>query len=74
MRLRWYVCGLLFFATTINYIDRQVLGLLKPVLERDLHWKEAEYGWVVFSFQLAYAAVMPRRAERSTGSAPGWAI
>ena len=58
-RRRWYVCGLLFFATTINYIDRQVLGLLKPVLEGDLHWKEAEYGWVVFSFQLAYAAVMP---------------
>ena len=33
--LRWYICGLLFFATTVNYIDRQVLGLLKPVLEKE---------------------------------------
>jgi ACS family hexuronate transporter-like MFS transporter len=57
--LRWYICGLLFFATTINYIDRQVLGLLKPVLERELGWREAEYGWIVFSFQAAYAMMMP---------------
>ncbi|MEJ7605055.1 MAG: MFS transporter [Bryobacteraceae bacterium] len=57
--LRWYVCGLLFFATTINYIDRQVLGLLKPLLEKKLGWREAEYGWIVFSFQLAYALMMP---------------
>lgn len=57
--LRWYVCGLLFFATTINYIDRQVLGLLKPVLETELGWREAEYGWIVFAFQAAYAFAMP---------------
>jgi ACS family hexuronate transporter-like MFS transporter len=57
--LRWYICGLLFFATTINYIDRQVLGILKPVLEKELGWREAEYGWIVFSFQLAYAIMMP---------------
>jgi len=57
--LRWYICGLLFFATTINYIDRQVLGLLKPVLEKDLAWSEASYGWIVFAFQLAYALMMP---------------
>ena len=38
--LRWSVCGLLFFATTVNYVDRQVLGILKPVLEHDLHWNE----------------------------------
>src|SRR5258708_34817374 len=56
---RWYICGLLFFATTINYIDRQVLGLLKPVLEKELGWRETEYGWIVFSFQLAYAIMMP---------------
>lgn len=59
MRLRWYVCGLLFFATTINYVDRQVLGLLKPVLEKELGWHEAQYGWIVFAFQLAYALTMP---------------
>ena len=57
--LRWYICGLLFFATTINYIDRQVLGLLKPVLEKDLGWREADYGWIVFAFQFAYALMMP---------------
>ncbi len=57
--LRWYICGLLFFATTINYVDRQVLSLLKPVLEKDLNWSEATYGWIVFAFQLAYAMMMP---------------
>src|SRR5438270_6176391 len=57
--LRWYICGLLFFATTVNYIDRQVLGMLKPVLERELNWKESEYGWIVFAFQCAYAVMMP---------------
>jgi ACS family hexuronate transporter-like MFS transporter len=57
--LRWYICGLLFFATTINYIDRQVLGILKPVLDRELHLDQADYGWVIFGFQLAYAVVMP---------------
>jgi len=58
-RLRWYICGLLFFATTINYVDRQVLGLLKPSLANELHWREADYGWIVFAFQLAYALMMP---------------
>jgi ACS family hexuronate transporter-like MFS transporter len=53
------ICGLLFFATTINYIDRQVLSLLKPVLEKQLGWNESEYGWIVFGFQLAYGLMMP---------------
>jgi MFS transporter, ACS family, hexuronate transporter len=53
------ICGLLFFATTINYVDRQVLSLLKPVLEKELGWNEAQYGWIVFGFQLAYALMMP---------------
>lgn len=57
--LRWYVCGLLFFATTVNYIDRQVLGILKPVLQSELGWNEAAFGWVVFAFQCAYACIMP---------------
>jgi ACS family hexuronate transporter-like MFS transporter len=52
---RWRICGLLFFATTINYIDRQIIGLLKPILAEDFHWSEIEYGHIVFSFQLAYA-------------------
>jgi ACS family hexuronate transporter-like MFS transporter len=56
---RWYICGLLFFATTVNYMDRLVLGILKPVISQDLHWDEKQYGWVVFSFQLGYAVMMP---------------
>lgn len=57
--LRWYICGLLFYATTVNYLDRQVIGLLKPVLSREMGWREADYGWVVFAFQSAYALTMP---------------
>jgi ACS family hexuronate transporter-like MFS transporter len=49
------VCALLFFATTINYIDRQVLGLLAPTLEREIGWTEIEYGYIVVAFQAAYA-------------------
>ncbi len=54
-KIRWIIVSLLFFATTINYIDRQVLGLLKPYIEKDLHWDEADYGYVVTAFQIAYA-------------------
>ncbi len=58
-QLRWFICGLLFFATTVNYVDRQVLGILKPTMERELGWNEADYGWLVFAFQCAYALVLP---------------
>ena len=54
-RYRWWVCALLFGASTINYIDRQVLGILKPSLQRELGWSEIDYGSIVFAFQLAYA-------------------
>jgi ACS family hexuronate transporter-like MFS transporter len=53
--VRWIVCGLLFFAATINYIDRQVIGLLKPTLQQQFGWTELDYGDIVFAFQLAYA-------------------
>ncbi len=52
---RWVICGLLFFATTINYMDRQVLGVLKPVLSKDLNWSQEDFATVVFWFQAAYA-------------------
>jgi ACS family hexuronate transporter-like MFS transporter len=52
---RWVICALLFFATTINYIDRQVLGILAPVLQSEIKWSESEYGWIVTAFQAAYA-------------------
>jgi ACS family hexuronate transporter-like MFS transporter len=54
-RVRWTVCGLLFAASTINYIDRQVLGILAPDLQRLFGWNEAQYGYIVTAFQAAYA-------------------
>lgn len=54
-RYRWIVCGLLFFATTINYVDRQILALIKPVLDRQLGWSETQYGWMLSAFQGSYA-------------------
>jgi len=53
-RRRWVICGLLFFATTVNYMDRQVIGLLKPTLQGPLGWTEIGYSNIVLAFQLAY--------------------
>lgn len=53
--VRWVICALLFFATTINYIDRQIIGILKPTLQGELGWSESDYGDIVFWFQAAYA-------------------
>src|SRR5207249_7089251 len=52
---RWTIVALLFVATTINYVDRQVLGILAPTLSRELHWSKTAYGDVVSWFSLAYA-------------------
>jgi MFS transporter, ACS family, hexuronate transporter len=52
---RWMVCALLFFAATINYVDRQVIAVLKPTLQTQYGWSEISYSWIVFSFQTAYA-------------------
>jgi len=52
---RWTIVALLFVATTINYIDRQVLGILAPTLQRDLGWSETDYGDIVSWFSFAYA-------------------
>lgn len=54
-RCRWVICALLFFAATVNYVDRNVIGLLKPTLQAQLGWNEIDYGNIVFAFQLAYA-------------------
>lgn len=56
--VRWTVVALIFFATTINYIDRQVIGLLKPYIQEDLGWTEADYGYIVTAFQIAYGIGM----------------
>src|SRR5678815_1469443 len=52
---RWVICALLFFAATINYLDRQVIATLKGDLQRAGVWDEIGYSWVVFTFQAAYA-------------------
>src|SRR6202011_4905350 len=52
---RWVICALLLFGTTKNYMDRQVLGVLKTTLQHDLGWNEIDYSNLVFAFQAAYA-------------------
>lgn len=53
---RWVICALLFFAATINYIDRQIIGILKPTLVKEFGWSDERiYAAIVFSFQTAYA-------------------
>jgi MFS transporter, ACS family, hexuronate transporter len=55
LRFRWVICALLFFATLINYTDRQILSQLKGVLDSELHWTELQYGLVNSGFQASYA-------------------
>ena len=52
---RWTICALIFFATTINYLDRSVISLLKPFLEKQFSWTEQDYAHIVIAFQVAYA-------------------
>ena len=52
---RWVICALLFFATTINYMDRAVLGILAPTLQKTIGWNEVQYGYIVMAFMAAYA-------------------
>ena len=54
-RYRWVICSLLFFATTINYIDRQVVSLLGPTLSAEFGWSDLDYSHIIFNFTLAYA-------------------
>src|SRR5437762_10303316 len=54
-RVRWLVCALLFFATTVNYVDRQILSLCKPILDVELGWTNEQFGRVNAAFQAAYA-------------------
>jgi len=57
-KYRWTICTLVFFATTVNYLDRQVIGILAPILKEDLGIGEAAYGNIVSAFQFAYAIGM----------------
>src|SRR5689334_3458621 len=75
-RYRWLICGLLFLGVTKNYMDRQVLGVLKGLLQHQFGWNEVDYGNLVFVFQAAYAAgmiAMGRIIDR-LGSRVGYAF
>ncbi len=66
-RYRWVICALLFGATTVNYMDRTVLGILAPTLSDELHWSEVDYANIVSWFSFAYASgflVMGRVMDR----------
>jgi ACS family hexuronate transporter-like MFS transporter len=73
---RWAICGLLFLAATINYIDRQVIGILKPTLQQQYGWSEIDYADIVFAFQLAYAIgfVLAGRLMDRLGTKKGFAL
>jgi ACS family hexuronate transporter-like MFS transporter len=75
-RYRWVVCGLLFLAATINYVDRQVLGILKPTLQAEFGWSEIDYADIVFAFQLAYAIglVLAGRIIDRLGAKTGFTV
>jgi ACS family hexuronate transporter-like MFS transporter len=72
---RWVICALLFTATTINYLDRQVFGILAPDLQRSLRWNEVEYGYIVAAFTTAYAIglLLVGRLMDRVGSRIGYA-
>ena len=57
-RYRWTICALLFFATTINYLDRQVISLVKPDLDKEFGWSKTDYANITAAFQFAYAIAL----------------
>ena len=76
MQYRWLIVSLLFFATTINYIDRQIIGLLKPILEKEFNWTETDYAHIVMAFTAAYAIglLLAGRLIDKTGTRIGYTI
>src|ERR1700737_5191257 len=75
-RYRCTICSLVFYATTINYLDRQVISLLKPTLEKEFNWAESDYSNIVVAFQFAYAIGMvgAGRIIDKIGTRLGYAI
>jgi len=75
-KFRWTICALLFFATTVNYLDRQVLSLLQPQLEKEFGWSNTDYANVVAAFQFVYAIslVFAGRIIDRLGTKWGFAI
>src|SRR5437762_11180743 len=65
--LRWWIGGLLFASTVINYLDRQTLSVLGPHLKSEFHWSNADFAWIIIAFRLAYTdmqAVYGRLLDR----------
>ena len=75
-RFRWVICALLLLGTTKNYMDRQILGVLKTTLQHDLGWSEIDYGNLVTAFQAAYAVglLLVGRAIDRVGTRVGYAV
>lgn len=75
-RFRWTICALLFFATTINYLDRQVLSLLKPMLEDKFGWTNSQYANIASAFQFTYAICLlfAGRVVDKLGTKKGYAV
>ena len=73
---RWTICALLFVATTMNYVDRQILGLLAPTLEKSIGWNQIQYGYIVSAFQGAYAVglLLMGRIMDWIGARAGYAL
>lgn len=74
--IRWWMLSLVFLATTINYLDRQVMGLLKPILEKEFVWDEKDYSYIVMAFTTTYAIgylAMGRFIDR-VGTKIGYAV
>lgn len=72
---RWTICGLVFFATTINYLDRAVISLLKSTLTTEMHWDDADYANVEIAFKLSYAIglLLAGRFVDKVGTKKGYA-
>ncbi len=75
-RVRWTICAMLFVATSINYMDRQVIGLLKPTLHREIGLTESDFGYIVAAFQVAYAIglLLAGRLVDRLGSRKGYSL
>ena len=72
MRLRWYIGGLLFLSTVINYIDRQTLSVLAPYIKTEFQWSNTDFAMLIIAFRVAYAggqAISGRLLDRSARAA-----
>ncbi len=74
--VRWIICAMLFVATSINYIDRQVLGILAPALQHTIGWTDLQYSYMIGGFQFAYALglILAGRMVDKLGTRIGYAI